>query len=112
MALIAAVFGSFLGVIAGVIGTLFFGASLVVGFAIYVGVSMGMIMVFTATMLLRPHGVHANAALYEEALDEDYKRYSEQDMRPPSEAEQNFQDQLETPLSEGERRTGHDKDIA
>lgn len=110
MALIAAIFGSLAGVVAGIVGTLFFGASVLVGFAIYVTVSLGMIVAFSLSMLFRAkdHSMAA-AAAHESQMDADWAQFSQEQGRPMTDEERAFQDGLETPLSDGDRRHKRDR---
>jgi hypothetical protein len=109
MALIAAIFGSLAGIIAGIMGTVFFGASLLVGFAIYIAVSLGMIAAFCASMLLRSNEKTLAAALHESQMDADWAQYSQQQGSVMTPEERQFQDDLDTPLPSGDRRRKQDR---
>ena len=116
MALIAAIFGSLAGVIAGIMGTLFFGASLIVGFAIYMTVALGMILAFSLSMLLRSNRqTLASATAYEDEMDANWAQFNQEQGRAMNDEERQFQADMETPLSEGdsqrrgERRNASDR---
>lgn len=110
MALIAAIFGSLAGVIAGIMGTVFFGASLLVGFAIYMTVSLGMIAAFSVSMLLRSdQQTLASASAYESQMDADWTQYSQEQGRPMTREERQFQDDMDTPLHKDDRRKKTDR---
>lgn len=123
MALIAAIFASLAGIIAGILGTVLFGASLVLGVAIYVVVSLGMIAAFAVSMLWRAR-LQGRAAVEarEDELDADWIQFGQeqaferdhargQPQRAATSAdEERFEQDLQTHLSaddsrrKGERR--------
>ncbi len=109
MALIFAVASSVVGLIAGSLSMLFFGASLLSGIGIYVLTSLGGIVLGSALIMMPRR--HETAALTEEdLLDEAWRKVAAETAMTTE--EDAFQNMLNTPLSERERRSGQDRDTA
>ena len=113
MALIAAIFGSLLGLFAGLASALFFGTSLLQSTGIYAGVALSTIAVFSLRMLITSR--RADAAerdAREKQLDREWAHVAQHALADGEDAELAFREQLETPLSASEQRTGRDRDSA
>ena len=108
MALIAAVIGSFLGILLGVASVVFFGASLLTAFGLYAAMSVGAIIGCSLVLLRKPDGVLAAYRQVEDSLDAEWQDYESQ-TRALSSDEQAFQDGMETALEDDDRRTGADR---
>ncbi|MEP4198326.1 MAG: hypothetical protein ABJL99_22115 [Aliishimia sp.] len=112
VALIVAVLGSVFGLFAGIVSTVLFGASLLVGFVIYLCVSIGLIVACTISFAFSSKQNAPSDTTFEDLLDGDWSETAAQDAVKPTNSEAAFKEQLDVPLSEGERRNGKDRDSA
>lgn len=106
MALIFAVVSSVIGLIAGSLGMLFFGASFLSGFGIYVVTSLAGI-VLGSVLIMTPRRHLLEALTEEDVLDEVWMRVAAETAM--TDEEDAFQDMLNRPLSDRERRGAHDR---
>lgn len=100
MALVTAVFGSLLGIVAGIVGAAFFGASVFESFAIYLGVALTTITLISLSMVLRPDKSSDETRKAEDLLDADWERFADlQARRRMTGREKAFAEDLDTPLA-------------
>ena len=105
MALIAAIFGSVLGVVLGALSMVVFNVTLLGAFGLYVAVALGSIVLCATALFLRADPTLAADGAYETALDDAWETVEAQ-TRPLSSREAEFQEDLDAPLSASERATG------
>jgi hypothetical protein len=116
MALIAAVIGSFLGVVLGVFSMVFFGASFLAAVALYFTVSIFSVALF-ALLMLRRAGQSASGAdadmvaaygRYEAEIDADWQAYAAQE-RSGAGPGKGPRQGPDVPEEAGNRRAGKDR---
>lgn len=112
MALIIAVVGSVLGVIAGLVNMLLFGASVVLGLVTYLVVSIGMIVACAISVALSHRAPVAAGSTFEDMLDDTWTEAEALDTSAHSKDESSFQNQLDAPLGPDEIATEKDRDSA
>jgi hypothetical protein len=116
MALVAAVIGSFLGAVLGVLSMVFLGASFVAAFLLYVTVSILSVAV-CAVLMLRRSGealgetsaeMRAVYARYEEEIDADWLAHEARERAGSDPRQASWQGPPE-PVSADDRRAGRDR---
>lgn len=108
MALIAAVFGSLVGAVLGVISMVAFDVSLLGAFGVYMLVSLGCVFASASALLMAPDARIAAYGAFEDELDADWQEFEARNRTYTTE-EAEFQADLEQPLAGPDRRAPKDR---